>query len=325
MTADASPPQAPGPADLRTGSPQVGLPPLSIEPPFTGILAACKMRVEAALDAFLPPETEPPERLHSAMRYAVLDGGKRLRAALVYLGGHVGGAPAPALDRAACAVELLHAYSLVHDDLPAMDDDDLRRGKPSCHRAFDEATAILAGDALQSLAFEVLARDVPAGEAGRALGQVAVLAEASGSRGMAGGQQLDLEAEGRTLPRSALDDMHRRKTGALIRASLRMGALAAGAGARTLAALDEYGRCIGLAFQIRDDILDLEGTTEALGKPRGADVARGKSTYPAVLGLERSREAAWSLCREAVAHVRGLGREADALVELAEFIVERTA
>jgi farnesyl diphosphate synthase len=243
---------------------------------------------------------------------------------LVYATGQALGVSPGELDGPACAVELIHAYSLIHDDLPAMDDDDLRRGKPTCHRAFDEATAILAGDALQALAFYILAHDpaMPDNPTAR-LAMIEHLALASGSRGMAGGQAIDLASEGQQLDLAELENMHIHKTGALIRASVRLGALSATPGAEQLDALDHYAKCIGLAFQIRDDILDIEGDTETLGKQQGADIARNKSTYPALLGLDEARQHARELHEEAVGRLALFGDEADPLRWLSAYIVER--
>ena len=288
--------------------------------PFVERLADYRKRVHAMLDRVLPRATESPQRLHEAMRYAVLNGGKRVRAVLVIATGETLRADAARLEPAACAVELIHAYSLVHDDLPSMDDDDLRRGVPTCHRAFGEATALLAGDALQSLAFETLAH-APAPDTGEL---VRTLARASSSRGMAGGQAIDLEAVGRVLTLDQLERMHLLKTGALIRASVRLGALCAGArDPDILDRLDEYARCIGLAFQIRDDVLDVEGETETLGKKQGADTALDKPTYPAILGLEASKAHARALHERASERLAPFGRDADFLCALSEFIVNR--
>ena len=288
--------------------------------PFVERLTDYRKRVHAMLDRVLPRATESPQRLHEAMRYAVLNGGKRVRAVLVIATGETLRADAARLEPAACAVEFIHAYSLVHDDLPSMDDDDLRRGVPTCHRAFGEATALLAGDALQSLAFETLAH-APAPDTGEL---VRTLARASSSRGMAGGQAIDLEAVGRVLTLDQLERMHLLKTGALIRASVRLGALCAGArDPDILDRLDEYARCIGLAFQIRDDVLDVEGETEMLGKKQGADTALDKPTYPAVLGLEASKAHASALHERASERLAPFGRDADFLCALSEFIVNR--
>ncbi len=284
-----------------------------------------KQRVERALDARLPPTAQALSPLHKAMRYVTLDGGKRVRASLVYAAGRAVDAPDEALDVPACAVEMIHAYSLVHDDLPCMDDDDLRRGKPTCHKAYDEATALLAGDALQSLAFEILAND-PALNVGPAqrLRMIATLAQAAGAQGMAGGQAIDLASGGKTLTLAQLEDMHRRKTGALIRAAVLLGAQArADAAAEKLAALENYSHAVGLAFQIVDDILDVEGEAGTLGKNPGMDRARGKSTYPQVLGLAEAKARARALHAQALESLAPLGDNGGVLAELAGFIIER--
>ena len=288
-------------------------------------LRADQTRVERALDARLPTSAAPPARLHEAMRYATLNGGKRVRAALVYAAGAALGAPPSAIDVPACAVELIHAYSLVHDDLPCMDDDDLRRGRPTCHKAYDEATALLVGDALQTLAFQLLAADPDLNiAAGQRLKMIEVLAQATGSLGMAGGQAIDLAVVGTSLGLAELEDMHRRKTGALIRASVHLGALASpAADEKSLQALDAYGRAVGLAFQIVDDILDVEGETATLGKQTGADEARGKPTYPALLGLSAARERARALLAAALESLAPLGDNGRLLAAIAEFIVTR--
>ncbi|MDA1107984.1 MAG: (2E,6E)-farnesyl diphosphate synthase [Proteobacteria bacterium] len=281
---------------------------------------------ECALERYLPPATALPIQLHQAMRYAVLTGGKRIRPVLVYATGAALGTPPAQLDTPACAVELIHAYSLVHDDLPAMDNDDLRRGQPTCHKAYSEATAILAGDALQALAFQLLAQDAAlAATPVLRLRMIEILAEASGSRGMASGQALDLAAVGSQLTLAALEYMHIHKTGALIRAAVRLGALGALAESDALfAQLDHYAKCIGLAFQIHDDVLDEEGSTATLGKAQGADRTRHKPTYPALLGLSQSRQMARDLCDEAVASLSSLDQRAEPLRNLARYIVERS-
>ncbi len=282
-------------------------------------------RVEQALPRWLPPEDTHPRQLHAAMRYAVLNGGKRVRPILVYATGETIGVGLERLDAIASAVEIIHAYSLIHDDLPAMDDDDLRRGKPTCHRAFDEATAILAGDALQALAFYVLTHD-PAMHVDAAvrLRMIETLALACGSRGMAGGQAIDLASVGRELDIAELEDMHIHKTGALIRASVLMAALVRpDMDAELLDRLDRYGKCVGLAFQIRDDILDVEGETEVLGKTQGADAALDKPTYPSILGLAGARQRARELHQEAVAALETLGPSAEPLRQVSRYIVER--
>jgi farnesyl diphosphate synthase len=282
-------------------------------------------RVHAVLDAALPASTLSPQRLHAAQRYAVLSGGKRLRPLLVYCTGEALGVPAVALDAPAAAVELIHSYSLVHDDLPAMDDDDLRRGQPTTHRAFDEATAILAGDALQVLAFSLLARDRAPGVSSEArLKMIQILADASGTAGMAGGQALDLSAVGRSIDLEELEAMHRLKTGALIRASVLLAAACApGLSAAEWDALEGYSEDIGLAFQIQDDILDVEGSTEDLGKTAGADAARDKPTYPSVLGLDIAKTRARELQRRACDRLALFGGRANILAWLAAFVVDR--
>jgi farnesyl diphosphate synthase len=289
-------------------------------------LAHTRARVESALDQRLPPANTEPRRLHAAMRYGTLGGGKRLRAALVCATGEALGVQSDVLDVPACALELIHAYSLVHDDLPAMDNDDLRRGKPTCHKAFDEATAILAGDALQTLAFELLARDPAlAIDSTQRLAMLAQLAQASGSTGMAGGQAIDLDAVGKPMALAELADMHARKTGALIRAAVALGALSApNIDAARLAQLDAYARAIGLAFQITDDILDVEGDTATLGKPQGSDQKHAKPTYPALLGLERARALAREQHAAALESLRSLGDNGQLLGEIADFILDRT-
>ncbi|MCC5808871.1 MAG: (2E,6E)-farnesyl diphosphate synthase [Ectothiorhodospiraceae bacterium] len=284
-----------------------------------------QQQIESALDRLLPPASTIPGKLHEAMRYSVLGGGKRLRPTLVYATGEALGLKAADLDGPACAVELIHAYSLVHDDLPAMDDDDLRRGKPSCHKAYDEATAILVGDALQALAFRSVAEG-PAGQAGSdaRLKMIASLGIAAGSRGMVGGQAMDLEAEGKDLNIAQLEDLHIHKTGALIRASVMLGALChAGHHQAQLERLDRYAKCIGLAFQIQDDILDVEGTTEELGKASGADSRLLKATYPGLLGLSEAKRHAREMTDRALESLAGFGQEADCLRGIAHYIIER--
>jgi len=282
-------------------------------------------RIEGVLAAALPSSDLVPQRLHAAQRYSVLGGGKRLRPLLVYSTGEALGIPMATLDVPAAAVELIHSYSLVHDDLPAMDDDDLRRGQPTTHRAFDVATAILAGDSLQVLAFSVLAQERPDDlKPAARLKMIQILADASGTAGMAGGQALDLAAVGRRLDLQELEAMHRLKTGALIRASV----LLAAACAPTLTiaewqALDGYAQDIGLAFQIQDDILDVEGSTHDLGKTAGADAARAKPTYPSILGLEPAKTRAQELKRRACERLRSFGGRADVLVWLASYVVDR--
>jgi len=284
-----------------------------------------RSRANQSLERWLPSDEIQPKRLHKAMRYAVLNGGKRVRPILVYMAGQAAGAPLSALDGPACAMELIHAYSLVHDDLPAMDDDDLRRGEPTCHRAFDEATAILVGDALQSLAFYVLSHDPEMqASAQQRLQMIESLALSSGSRGMAGGQALDLAAVGKRLDLAELENMHIHKTGALIRASVRLGALSRpDVDAGLLGQLDRYAKCVGLAFQIRDDVLDVEGDTDTIGKHRGADIAKNKPTYPSLIGVSESKRMAAELHEQALECLKQAGEAADPLRHLSAYIVER--
>ncbi len=290
-----------------------------------GLLQVWQTRTDQALQHYLPSETTTPPTLHKAMRYAVLNGGKRVRPLLAYAAGHALNVDAEKIDAAACAVELIHAYSLVHDDLPAMDDDDLRRGKPTCHKVFGDAEAILTGDALQSLAFHLLAHylpnDIPAQQQ---LQMIETLATASGSRGMAGGQSIDLNAVGKSLNIAELENMHVHKTGALIRASVKLGALcSASVDESVLKKLDHFAKCIGLAFQIRDDILDVEGDTETLGKPQGSDIARNKPTYPALLGLDEARKMADELYQDAIDSLENFGNKAIPLQTLSRYIIQR--
>jgi farnesyl diphosphate synthase len=281
-------------------------------------------RAEQALDHSLPPADYSPAELHRAMRYAVLGGGKRLRPLLVYAGAHALGEDGPSLDAAACAVELIHAYSLVHDDLPAMDDDALRRGRPTCHVVFGEAMAILAGDALQALAFEILADDAARrADAATGIAMLRALGRACGAEGMAGGQALDLAAVGQALTLDALEHMHACKTGALIRASVQLGALAAGADANALQALDRYAHAVGLAFQVRDDILDVEGESAVIGKTAGKDAAAAKPTFPSIIGLAASRARLAELTDAALAAIAPLGARAGLLEELARYAAHR--
>jgi farnesyl diphosphate synthase len=292
---------------------------------FAGRLTSYRSRVEAVLDKYLALPDCGTARLREAMRYSALVGGKRLRPTLVYLTGESLGAQLEELDAAAAAVELIHVYSLVHDDLPAMDDDDLRRGRPTCHRAYDEATAILVGDALQALAFAVLADDTAGHqEPTTRLAMIRVLAQAAGTSGMAGGQAVDLAAVGQILTVQAIENMHRRNTGALIECSVLLGALAAGVTAGPpLEGLQRFGAEIGLAFQIQDDILDVEGDASLLGKSTGADAAHNKPTYASAAGLEVARERARQLRDEAIAALRPLGAQGTVLAELAHFVVSR--
>jgi farnesyl diphosphate synthase len=282
-------------------------------------------RAGQALDRRLPGADLHPSDLHQAMRYAVLGGGKRIRPVLVYATGAAVDATLDALDAPACAVEFIHAYSLIHDDLPAMDNDDLRHGQPTCHKAFGEALAILAGDALQALAFQVLSQDsAMVADPTIRVKMLGLLAQAAGSRGMVGGQAIDLAAVGRELSLAELENMHIHKTGALIRSSVLLGALSQPAIEPTvLDRLDHYAKCIGLAFQIRDDILDVVGDTATLGKPQGSDRVLDKPTYPALLGLEGAREHARALYEEALTSLEPLGPETDPLRWIAAYIVER--
>lgn len=311
------------------------------------LLKPWRVRIDAALARALPDPKTSPERLHSAMHHAVLLGGKRMRPLLVYAAGTLFGANETALDAPAVAVELIHAYSLVHDDLPAMDDDALRRGQPTVHVAFDEATAILAGDALQSLAFEVLA-DTPVAD-GVSVGLLRTLAQAAGAAGMCGGQALDIDA---TAPRShpastpsnapqradatrlrdvtppavtiqQIERLHALKTGALIRASVRMGALCGGASDDELQRLDRYASALGLAFQVRDDILDIEGDSATLGKTAGKDIAQDKATFPALIGLDASRQRLGELAGVMLDALEPFGDRAAALATLARMTIER--
>ena len=281
-------------------------------------------RVESALEHALPAGTESPQPLHAAMRYAVLGNGKRIRALLAYAAGELAGADPAVVDHAAVAVELIHAYSLIHDDLPCMDDDVLRRGKPTCHIAHGEAMALLAGDALQTLAFEVIAK-APLGDARmQASAQVALLAEAAGSRGMAGGQALDLSHVGNALSLNELERMHALKTGALIQAAVRLGAACGRALDRAQSdALDRYSIVVGLAFQVVDDVLDVEGTAETLGKTAGKDAMQGKPTYVSLLGLDVARSRVAELRDAAHAALLGFGAGTRRLNELADWIVLR--
>lgn len=294
-------------------------------PSLQAFVSRCQDRVEATLERVLPPASQPPGRLHEAMRYAVLGSGKRVRPSIVYAVAEALEVPQQRVDAGAAAVELIHAYSLIHDDLPAMDDDDLRRGRPSCHKAFDEATAVLAGDALQTLAFGVLAQEPMDGvDDGARVAMVAALSRAAGSIGMAGGQALDLESEGLELDLVMLENIHIHKTGALIRASAQLAALACPGLAEGKAdALDHYAKCIGLAFQIQDDLLDVEGETSVIGKQSGADIAHEKATYPSLMGLAPAHEAANDLIDDALSSLGDFGTSADPLRWIASYIVNR--
>ena len=262
-------------------------------------------------------------QLDQAMRYALFNGGKRIRPMLVYAAAQACGLSKIKVVFAAAALEMIHSYSLVHDDLPAMDDDDLRRGKPTCHIAFDEATAILVGDALQALAFDVLSQPQPDISGSAQLQMINSLACAAGGMGMCGGQALDIAATGQSLDLSGLEQVHHHKTGDLIRASVRIGALAAQASQHQLDALDQYASCIGLSFQIQDDILDVEGDTEVIGKPQGADQALNKSTYPALMGLDAAKKKALGLHNQALEALSDFADEAEPLRQLSEYIIAR--
>jgi len=282
--------------------------------------------VDQGLDRFLPSETAPPESLHKAMRYSVFAGGKRLRPVLVAAGAEAVGGSLDAVMPAACAVEMIHTYSLIHDDLPAMDNDDFRRGVPTNHKVFGEAIAILAGDALLTLAFRLLGDSVAAGADAQRLREVFIeVADAAGSAGMVGGQVADIECEGKPADAALVDYIHTHKTAALIRASIRSGAILAGATAKQLKALGVAGDDLGLAFQIMDDILDITATSEELGKTAGKDQAQQKATYPAVHGIETSRRRAQALIANAHAALEPFGPRALPLRALGTFIIERKA
>jgi len=295
-------------------------------PLFESLVDNYQQRVDAALERWLPPPDVNPICLHQAMRYAVLAPGKRVRPILVYATASALGVDLNRVDGAASAVEIIHAYSLIHDDLPAMDDDDLRRGRPTCHRKFDEATAILAGDALQALAFYIISHDpqmTPDAEA--RLQMVEKLSLFSGSRGMAGGQAIDLAAVGKTLNIAELETMHIHKTGALIRTCIQLAALSTDQlSHQQQQALDSYAKSIGLSFQVQDDILDVTGDTATLGKTQGADRARNKPTYPSIIGLDASREKAWDLHQKALQALSIFGEEADILRYISAWFVERS-
>ena len=292
---------------------------------FQSLLGTYQDRVNAALDKYLPKDDPPEHNLAEAIRYSVLGGGKRIRPAMVYAAGEAMGVSTDLLDIPACAVEMIHAYSLIHDDLPAMDDDDLRRGRPTCHMAFDEATAMLAGDALQALAYEILAKDdheelTPE----HRIGMLSLLTEASGAHGMAGGQAVDLASVGKQLTLAQLEHMHQLKTGALIRASVLLGGMCKrDISDNELKILHDYSLCIGLSFQIQDDILDVISDTETLGKPQGSDQDQEKPTFPAILGLEESRQRAIEQHEKALKILEPLDTKADSLRQLSAYIVER--
>ena len=288
------------------------------------IMAERRALVDAALERRLPPADAPPPTIHEAMRYSVFAGGKRLRPMLALFGCQAVGGKLEDAMPAAVALELIHTYSLVHDDLPAMDDDDFRRGRPTCHKVYGEAVAILAGDALLTHAFQVLADPTATGvSAARRLQIIGEISSAAGSLGMVGGQTMDIQAEGKALDPTALLTLHSKKTGALLRASLRVGGLAGGADDAAMASLTRYGERLGLAFQIVDDILDIEGSSVEMGKTAGSDMRKHKATYPAVFGLEASRQEAARLLAEACDAVFPLGGGATTLLALADFVGRR--
>lgn len=288
---------------------------------FTQWLAMRQQRIEQVLDATLPPVNLAPETLHQAMRYSALAGGKRVRALLCYAAAEFCGTAEKTADAAACAVELIHAYSLVHDDMPCMDDDDLRRGKPSCHKQYDDATALLVGDALQSLAFEVLSSPQLCVNVTQQLAMVHVLATASGSQGMAGGQAIDLSAVGQSMSGQDLAQMHNLKTGALIKAAALLGAQ--NGTLEQIEAVRLYAQNIGLAFQVVDDILDAEADTQTLGKTAGKDAQNNKPTYVTILGLNQAKQLANTLYQTAINALQPYGNHAQRLLELAVFMTQR--
>jgi farnesyl diphosphate synthase len=288
-------------------------------------ITAHSERVESALDRLLDSSQTIPNRLHEAMRYAAQGGGKRIRPLLVYAAGQLSNSSLPEqnelLDAAAVAVECIHAYSLVHDDLPCMDDDDLRRGRPTVHKAFDEATALLVGDALQTRAFEILAN--VAGDANSRLLMIAALAAASGSRGMAGGQAIDLESVGKKLDLEGLKQMHAMKTGALLSCAVELGGIAANLNAKQMADLKNYSQALGLAFQVVDDVLDVTADSQTLGKTAGKDAAANKPTYVSLMGLDYAQLQAKELQETAISSLNGFGEKAQALKDLALLVVNR--
>ncbi|MBL8501378.1 MAG: polyprenyl synthetase family protein [Nitrosomonas sp.] len=291
---------------------------------FQSWASGCQARIETFLDARLPASDCVPVRLHKAMRYSVLGGGKRVRPLLSFAAGELAAADVERVTVAAAAVELIHAYSLVHDDLPCMDDDVLRRGKPTCHIEFDEATALLTGDSLQTLAFELLAEKRLADTPEAQLEMIAQLALASGSRGMAGGQAFDLDSVGKMLSLPELEFMHIHKTGALIRAAVMLGARCSSRlGDEQLSKLDHFAKCVGLAFQVVDDLLDAEATTATLGKTAGKDAENNKPTYVSILGISQARELAEKLQHDADQALDGFGEAAARLRQVTDFIIKR--
>lgn len=288
------------------------------------IISAYLPRIEENLSALTPASQHTDEKLVAACRYSLLNGGKRLRPILVYLTGELFNADTTDLDRIASAIECIHSYSLVHDDLPAMDDDDLRRGRPTCHIAYDEATAILVGDALQCLAFEVITETQFNGTAAQnQLKIVNTLAHASGLLGMCGGQALDIAATDSVITLAQLEQVHKLKTGALLKSAITMGALAGNASELEIAALARYAEAIGLAFQVQDDILDVEGDTQTLGKPQGSDIEANKATYPALLGIEGAKNKARNLVNQAITALSEIDADTGRLKAIAEYIIAR--
>lgn len=288
------------------------------------IISAYLPRIEENLSALTPASHHTDEKLVAACRYSLLNGGKRLRPILVYLTGELFNADNADLDRIACAIECIHSYSLVHDDLPAMDDDELRRGRPTCHIAYDEATAILVGDALQCLAFETITESQFNGTTvNNQLKIVNTLANASGLLGMCGGQALDIAATDSIITLTQLEQVHKLKTGALLKSAIKMGALAGNANELEIAALARYAEAIGLAFQVQDDILDVEGDTHTLGKPQGSDIEANKATYPALLGIEGAKDKARNLVNQAINALSEIDADTGRLKAIAEYIIAR--
>jgi geranylgeranyl diphosphate synthase, type II len=300
------------------------LPPLAIQE-LDALLAGSRALIEVELNALLPPPHLAPEKVHQAIRWSVFAGGKRFRPALLIASGQVFDAPIKLMLKTACALEMIHTYSLIHDDLPAMDDDQLRRGRPTCHVRFDEATAILAGDGLQTLAFRTIAHDEDLNESTR-IALIKELSNAAGTpEGMVGGQALDVEAEARVVSGKELEEIHRRKTGALIIAAARCGAIIAGANESELKAITSYAAQLGLLFQITDDLLDVTATAEDLGKTPGKDARSLKATYPGLYGIEETREAAARAHQSACEALDQIDRPTETLQRIADFIVNRTA
>lgn len=293
---------------------------------FKALLVEYKSRVDNALECWLPPASLNPESLHQAMRYSVLGSGKRVRPILVYATASALNIPLEKVDGIAAAIEIIHAYSLIHDDLPAMDDDDLRRGRPTCHKQFDEATAILAGDALQALSFYILSHDPKmTSDTAKRLEMIETLSLHSGSRGMAGGQAIDLASVGKSLDIAELENMHIHKTGALIRNCIQMAALTAESiSDAEFNALDNYAKKIGLSFQVQDDILDVIGDTATLGKPQGSDAGLDKPTFPSIIGLQAAKDKATDLHQQALLALQDFGPEADILRTISHWFVDRS-